>query len=304
MIELYSDVQKRNKAFHLNLVASVGRDLFLDSAKEQLEGYAYGPDSINELFTEYLEAPKRLGAVDDDSLAILTLRALSYAQTNNPPKDIKSDMFEIAASSAWEAAFIQTQSSHNSINTVDDRLEFIDVYARMNKAAQSLREPGSHEYHRLALRGIFTPVLQDVACGEITTDTVEDIRASLAEELDNVRFVKDRGNAEGLVGEIKVLQHYWQQYQKIGDLVAVPSTVRGGSGHYRPDETHDIDLIKQRKDRSWIVAPTVEVKKREIRTDDLRRYARSLLAYVAPDGTVSFTSSHRKLRQSGDTIAS
>lgn len=304
MIELYSVVQKRKEKFHLNLLAQVGLGIFRNTAKEELGEYEYHPGSVKELFSEYLAAPKHLGAIDDESLQILALRALTFSEVNSPPKAVRSEMLELGASAIWEAAFVQTRATHNSINTVDERLENIEAYDKLNSAARTLREADAEGYYRLSLREAFTPVLKDIVCGYVSDDTVDEIRESLAEQLDNVRNIKDRRNAEGLVGEIKVLQLFWDNYQKTGDLVAIPSTVRGGSGHYRPEETHDIDVIKQRKDKSWIIAPYVEVKKHEIRAAEFQRYIRSILAYVAPDGTVSFTSTHRIPFQRSNELAS
>ncbi len=180
----------------------------------------------------------------------------------------------------------------------------VEVYERLTSVAMEYYGEDTAEHHRLALKLVFTQVLKDIVCGDISSDTVEETKESLTAALGSIGTLHDSRRAQGIVGEIKVLQHFWENYRKERDMVAVPATVRGGSGHYRPEETHDIDVIRQRKDKSWVTLSPVEVKKHKLRDEELKRYVRSLLAYVAPDGKVSFTSFHRTRPDSVQDVAS
>jgi len=123
---------------------------------------------------------------------------------------------------------------------------------------------------------------------------VEDTRTLLAQHRQSAYRITERSAAHGLQGEIETLQHFWNHYEKKGQRIALPATMRGGSGNSHPEQTHDIDVIRQKVDGSWIVLPAVEVKRREI-TDEMRkRYTRSLLARVSTRGTVTFISDHRE----------
>jgi len=303
MIERYDEVRERNFQFQRNLIGQTAVEIFRRGAEEDLNGYQLRVKSIPELFPEYFEQPKKLGSVDELTLRLLAIRSMAYAETSAVPPHTRAAMFELAGSAIWESAFIQTVTDHNHIHSVDERLDYIRGYTTLNKAAQKLYGPDKIEYHRLSLRNAFGRALEDVVCGDVTAETVEETLTLLTRQLEGVRFIQDHRQAEGLVGEIKVLQLYWQQYQKKGDPVALPSTVRGGDGHFLPDETHDIDIIRQRKDSSWIVMPPIEVKKYQLADADLQRYTKSLLAYVSPDGSVSVTSSHRAVPKPQADIA-
>ncbi|MBC7512778.1 hypothetical protein H7142_03940 [Candidatus Saccharibacteria bacterium] len=304
MLERYADVQSRKEKFLLNLYAQVGIGVFRGVAERELEEYGFHPQSIKELFSEYYEAPKRLGTIEEESLSLLTLQALTFADYPKTPVELRPQLLELAGSTAWESAYMLTRATHNSINGVDHRLDMIDVYETVNIAARQAYGEESKEHHRLTLRLALTQVLKDVVCGEISADTVEETRDALQMALAEVGKIQNSNDAQGVVGEIKVLQYFWDKYQKTGDLVAIPSTVRGGSGYFRPEETHDIDVIRQRKDRSWVTMSPIEAKKRQLSAEDFRRYARSMLAYVAPDGQVSISSWHRTRPDPSQDVAS
>lgn len=303
MIERYTDVREREKNVLLNIYSQYGIGIFRDVADRELQDYEFNRNSTVELFDGYFQAPKRLGAIDEESLSFVTLEAITFADYQSTPNEIKSELFELAGTTAWETAFVMARSSHNSIHTVSERLNLIETSDRLNSLAKQIHPTNTVEYHRIGLREVFSQVMKDIVCGEITTDTVEETRILLSEKLAEVSHITDKADALGLVGEIKVLQHFWENYRKDRDMVAVPSTLRGGSGHYRPEETHDIDVLRQRKDRTWVTVSPVEVKKRKLRDDEYRRYGKSLLAYVAPDGQISFTSWHRSRPQPDEGVA-
>jgi hypothetical protein len=294
MLEKNFDAARHDASWYENFTPRYNRITSYDAPQDGADMQAPEYQLFNDLFTDYLAAPKRLGTLQADWLRICAIQALAYPESNTVSKTITAQAYELAGSALWESAFVQSQASHNSIESVDQRLGLIDAYEVCTQAAQRLYAPDTAEHHRLSMRSSFVPVMQDVVCGDVSNDTVNDIRTSLENHVVASSLIKNGQDAEGFVGELKVLLHYWNTYSHTGDPVAIPSTYRAGSGVFNPEETHDISLIRQRKDASWVVTSPVEVKKREIRTVELQRYIRSLLAYVAPDGTVSFINSHRR----------
>lgn len=135
----------------------------------------------------------------------------------------------------------------------------------------------------------------DIVSGEVTSDTVDDLLADLAAHRTDAHNIPYTRKRSGVIGEIEVLQHYWQQYTTQGQHVAIPATVRGGSGRNNPNQTHDIDVIRQKIDGSWIVIPPVEVKRSKITNEIKRRYTYSLLAHVGVNGEVTIISDHRQI---------
>jgi hypothetical protein len=304
MLEKNSDAARHDASFYEKFTPRYSGDNLQDVIRKGSYKIAPEYQQFNDVFSDYLAAPKRLGALQAEWLRTCAIQALAYPEANIVPRIITAQTYELAGSALWESAFVQSLSSHNSIQSVDQRLGLVDAYKVCTQAAQRLHAPDTAEHHRLAMRGSFVPVMQDVVCGDISIDTVSDIRTTLENHVAASSLIKNGQDAEGFVGELKVLLHYWNKYSHAGDPVAIPATYRAGSGVFNPEETHDISLIRQRKDESWVVTSPIEVKKREIRTAELQRYVRSLLAYVAPDGTVSFINSHRRNEYGDDTLES
>lgn len=299
MIEQLRDIGGNKDLFLHDIIGQqAADDAFDDLSPNSASSREFSKDSIEQLFPSYFEAGKSLGAIDDRSLLTTGAMCLAYAHTESVPRLLKVDALELGASALQEAAFAQAVDTHNSIEEVDTRLELISASDVMLEAAQKLLSRDSEEAHRLRLKQSFIPVHMDIVSGEVTPDTVADLLLDLATHRTNTYSIPFRRKRSGVIGEIEVLQHYWQRYTKKGQPVAIPATVRGGSGRSNPDQTHDIDVVRQKSDGSWIVLPTVEVKRAEITEDIRRRYTASLLAHVSFNDVVTIIGDHRDIVRS------
>lgn len=295
VIERMRDVNRNKDLFLRNIigqqVAGTLNDILLSSG----DSHEFDRDSIEQLFPSYFEADKALGAIDEESLMITGAMCLAYANTESIPHYFKVDALELGASALQEAAFVQSVDSHNSIEEVDARLEVVAASDVMLEAALKLLPHNSERAHRLRLKRSFIPVHMDIVSGEVTPSTVTDLLIDLATHRADVGAVTNRKARNGVIGEIEVLQYYWQRYAKTGQHVAIPTTARGGSGRNNRDQTHDIDVIRQKSDRSWIVLPSIEVKRVKI-TDEIKsRYTASILANVGLNGEVTMIGDHREI---------
>ena len=292
MLERMADVKRRKNDFMQSIVGDRIADIFRDGSRQLLDGHVFKKDSIEVLFDDYFTCPKTLGCIDEESLTLLGTRAAWSMKGKLVPDFFKVDALELSSSAYFEAAFAETLATHNSINTVDERLQSIDIGVTFLELAASFVPPEDTErLQRFDLKGHFADIYKDIVCGEITLDTVNDLLDSLMQSLEATVDIKDSQLARGLGGEIRALQYFWQNYHKKGGLVALPATMRGSSGRSNPEETHDIDIIKQRKDSSWVVMRPIEVKHREITDKDRARY-KAILAYIAPSGIATFIHNH------------
>jgi len=292
-IELHSDVQKRHTAFAYNLVQSRVDNLFQGLVDERIDN----PDlAVDTVFEEYLRAPKKLGEIDKDELGFYTVVCLAFSRDIRVSKDFKADAFELAASMIWETAFIETTESHNAPATVDDRIALIDAGSSFLQHASTLTQKSDMEHtQRILVKNLFTQVMRDIVAGEVTRATRDELLLSIRDARSQLKFIKDPSERSGLLGELLALESFWLSYSKQGDKVAIPSTIRGGHGRFRPSETHDIDILRQRHDDSWVVLTPVEVKNQRITEKIRSRYTQSHLASVAIDGNVTVNGDHREI---------
>lgn len=289
------DEAKRKKELFLNeTIAQRVGDIFQDISARIVKDHSFRHDSIEELFPDYFTADKQLGIFDEESLTMLSAVCFTYIKAEGIPRFFKVDAAELGASALREAAFIQTVESHNSVDTVDERIDMIDAGNEMLDFALEQLKPNTERFHRLALQRAFKPVHQDIVSGEVTMHTVREIGAALAELRLTAHQVSNKEVARGLLGEIETLQHFWANYTKKGQHVAIPATMRGGSGRSNPDQTHDIDIVRQKLDGSWIVLSPIEVKRRRITGAIKRRYTGSRIAHVSLNGTVTISGEHRR----------
>lgn len=239
---------------------------------------------------DYFRAPKLPGSIDDQSLLVIAERNLLVAQNYDANDEDagskRAEIYELAASALHEAAFRQTLDAEVIIDDVDDRLDLIDQgNLALLQAIEALGPASTTLKQRLRIKLGFNNVHKDIACGELTDDTVGEVIAMLEHELyatyDNV----DSRHARGLGGEIRSLIEIWTSYQKPGDIIAIPATVRGDSGLSRRDETHDIDRLVQVGEK-WQVVTPLEVKRRKLTRASLARYDKSDVVYVNPMGDV------------------
>lgn len=292
-LELYHDVEKRRAAFAFNLSQSQVYDIFQQIVDERINA----PDlTVENVLEEYLLASKKLGDVDKDELTFYVLVCLTFGKDLRVPREFKAEAFEYAASMLWETAFIDTVDSHNSPATVDSRIELIDTGSSLLQHAATFTQKDDMERtQRLLIKNLFTQVMRDIVAGEVTRDTRDELLLSIRDARSQLKFIPDYSRRNGLLGELLVLETYWLAYQGQGDKVAVPATVRGGNGRFNRNETHDLDILRQRHDDSWIVLTPVEVKNRKI-TDEIRdRYTKSHLAVIATNGNVTIDGSHRDI---------
>lgn len=292
-IELQSDVLKRQSQFGYNLMHARIQNSFQEMVDQRIDHPNLRVDTV---FEDYFSEDKTFGAANKDHLMLNTLVCLAFCNDRRTPKQFKSEAFELSASMLWETAFIDTVESHNSPTTVDDRIELIDTGSCFLMHASTLTQKTDMEQtQRLLLRSLFTQAMRDIVSGEVTSATRDELLVSLRDARSQLKFIENTQARNGLLGEIVTLESSWSSYLKLGDKVAIPATIRGGSGFYRANETHDIDILRQRRDDSWIVLTPIEVKRLKI-TDKMReRYTQSHLAQVATDGTVSISGAHRQL---------
>lgn len=258
--------------------------------------------SIENIFESYYEADKTFGHIGDTSLMTTGIICTSYAQSDHVPDFVKVDALELGASAFQEAAFRQSLDSHNAVQTVDTRIEAINLADTMITLALTRFEVSPERGDRLMLRQLFTRVLSDVVSGEITNETVAGLRDGLRYVHQVTRNIPqtEGARAAGLKGEIETLLYFWDHYKKKGQPVALPATVRGGSGRHNPEQTHDIDIIRQKNDGSWITLPPIEVKTRidgQITEDIKNRYTKSVLAAVTLGIGIVFSGDHRELNK-------
>ena len=292
-VELHSDVVKRQSSFAYTLLETHVEDILHGIVDQRIHQPGL---AVEDVFEEHFREPKEFGAADKERLMFYTMVSSAFCKDPRIPKRFKAEAFELSASMLWETAFIETVESHNSPVTVDDRLELVDIGASFLRHASTLTQKDDMEKtQRLLLRSLFAQVMRDIAAGEVTEATRDELLLSLRDARSQLKFIKESNRKIGLLGEIETLQSFWNEYYGRGNKVAIPSTVRGGSGHFREDETHDIDILRQRRDDSWIVLTPIEVKRRKI-TDKMReRYRKSHLAHVATNGTVSISGDHREI---------
>jgi hypothetical protein len=271
-------------------------------SRSDSQSHEFHQRSIEDLFESYYEAGKTFGWIDEKQLMMTGAMCMSYAQSDNIPDFLKVDALELGASAFQEAAFKQSVDSHNDVHTVDSRIEVVNVADAMITLALTRFEVSPERGDRLMLRQLFTRALSDIVSGEITDETVAELRDGLKYVHQVTRNIPrpEGAAAAGLKGEIETLLYYWEQYTKKGQPVALPATVRGGSGTYNPEQTHDIDIIRQKNDGSWITLPPVEVKTRidgQIAEEIKKRYTKSVLAAVTLGIGIVFSGDHRELNK-------
>jgi len=234
----------------------------------------------------YFMHDKTLGSLDDEVLETVAWTNVGLAEevAHDDPyaAELQAEYYELAASAFVETAMAQTFAAENLIDEVDDRLELIDRSDEcLELALAGLPPEQTSTKHRLQIKLLFSRVQRDIVCGEIIDDTVDDLTRALYQELMNTFEDTDEIHARGLAGELRAYWHYWSEFWDTG-LAVIPATVRGDSGFYNRQDTHDFDVLSQRADGNWQVETPREVKRRRITKWMLDRYTGSDLIYANP----------------------
>ncbi len=290
-IEPLSSVPGQRSGAHDTLLAPK-QDVFLDI----VDSYAQHPHvKAHTIFQDYLQAPKQLGAIDTGSILFYTALSRAVGQDVRMPRNVRIDAYEYHSSMLWESAFIESLTSHNHPDTAMARIELVDAGSESLKhAASLLRHDDMERTQRLLIKNLFTQPMRDVVCGEVTDATRDELLLSIRDARSQLKFIPNPSDRNGVLGELLTLEAYWSDYQGQGSKVALPATVRGGHGGFHPDQTHDIDIIKQRHDDSWTVLTPVEVKNQPITEEIRKRYTQSHLANIVLNGTVIINGDHRQ----------
>lgn len=240
---------------------------------------------------DYYQANKRLGALPSDTLEDIAERNLWFiTEYNNgdiTPEET-SEFYELTGSALIEASFAATQAATPETfdETIEERLAQIEVGVEaLLYAKAALGDEPTSRGQRLQLQADFANVYKDIACGELTEQTINETREMLVRHLYDTIKNTDPEGARGLGGELRALIHCWNNYQKPGDEFALPATARGGSGYYLRADTHDLDILRQKPDGSWQVMTPMEIKRTEITDAMLSRYATSRIVHIATDGS-------------------
>lgn len=291
-IEQLSSVPSQRSGAH-DTLAQAPQDAFQDIVAH----YAELPHvRAHAIFAEYLEAPKQLGAIDEESLLFHAALSRAVGQDTRMPRNVRIDAYEYHSSILWESAFVDTVTSHNQVDTAMARIELVDAGSESLKHAVSLlRHDDMERTQRLLIKNLFTQAMRDVVCGEVTDATRDELLLSIRDARSQLKFIPDFSARNGVLGELLTLESYWRDYAGQGSKVALPATVRGGHGGFHPEQTHDIDIIKQRHDDSWTVLTPVEVKNQHITPEIRLRYTMSHLASIGLNGTVTINGDHRDI---------
>jgi hypothetical protein len=244
---------------------------------------------------DYFGLPKHVGSVSADMLLDI---ARSHAdRADSIDNDASVRFNEVAASALVEAALTLDRPG----DQVDYRLAMIDeAEDRFEQAADAeyhllergFRDPDDQaDWRRLELQKEFMQVYRDLACGEITLETRQELLTMLAvhhkyaNSMSKYSATSSR-HGRGLREEIAVMIHLWERWHPGDSTVAFPSTARGGSGVMRGDETHDIVVASLDDDSLRFDHIEVKAVRTRLRFDYLTRYASRLVS----------VDSHGKLR--------
>ncbi|HEV7952304.1 MAG TPA: hypothetical protein VGO98_02930 [Candidatus Saccharimonadales bacterium] len=241
----------------------------------------------------YFSLPKTLGQVpSDELLAIAEELSDNQASTNARTRVLHSSII----SSAIIEAILTTEDSSHDYD--DEHIEGIDIAerhlqmayeAKYNLIQDGLDPPSNFvDLLRMSLRLKFMRVYKDIVCGEITDETLSEIRESLTKEIlsydRHLAYEYDesstRRQLSGLKGEAAVLSKYWGDYPNNSRLIAIPAMLRGDDGNKRPDETHDLILLEETVPGSFTYARSIEVKSGKVaqrKVALLTRYANPIL---------------------------
>ncbi|MDB5165482.1 MAG: hypothetical protein JWM00_372 [Candidatus Saccharibacteria bacterium] len=239
---------------------------------------------------DYFKADKKIGGIPSSTLVDIALNNLILAESQ--PGEEAAEFYELAGSALIEASFSaldMPRLGKNAIDAQDDRIALVDEGINaLRQAQQALGEDNMTTYRqRLQLKIDFEQAYKDVACEELTPATVEEICELLLRHLLATHDNTDPRHARGFGGELRDLFRVWSTYKKPGDAIALPATIRGDSGTYKRNQTHDLDIIHQSSSGEWIVDRPNEVKRRKISQWMIERYTGSNLVYIAPDGRIS-----------------
>jgi hypothetical protein len=239
-------------------------------------------------YSGYYTLPKDIGDVSVEEL--LRIAGDSALEADVLMNGAAVRYHAVAGSAYVEAALVRSLGSRD----VDESLAFLD------SAELHLRQSADGEYRfletgfydpdhqddwlRAELQCDFMNVYRDIACGEVTLHTRDEIIAALRKKLAYAEGLAtvSQGKGRGVAYELRVLLRLWTEYKQDGDMIAFPSTARGGSGEERHRETHDIILAHQ-QDEHWNYAG-LEVKGGEgLTLASLARYLHPIV-HVNHDG--------------------
>lgn len=260
---------------------------------------------------EYLSLPKKIGEVPSEQLFKIARESIDHTYDGELGQlEYVTQPALIAASALVEGVLVE---SNGNLDNVQTHLELLDIAeelygqvadAELQKLEAGFNHPDDQEaWLRAELQRAFIDVYRDMACGEVTLDrTKPDIIARLTKLMSQVGSqIKYEGGQHkhllemtGLQGELIVLMKYWENYNRHGEVIALPSTYRGGSGHCVRRDTHDIVFAQQSaysaNEGIWSFT-TGEVKRtnKRLRLDDLVRYSSPIIKVAYSEGSAKET---------------
>lgn len=248
---------------------------------------------------EYKALPKNIGDVPSPLLLDIARQYAARAENLSPEAATK---LNATAGSAYVEATIAPNDM-----SVDSRLACLDEAEKYLQSAlegeRGLAENGFEQsdptsWLRAQLQCDFMDVYRDIACGEVTARTTEEItekirtmkqtleRSGLLGSDDGIDQPREaKRAARGLHGELVVLLRIWEDYARGGASIAFPATVRGDSGEYLPEETHDIVFAWQKEDDSWEFSGA-EIKSGDGRTIHAFTRYHNTIVFVGHNGDV------------------
>jgi hypothetical protein len=267
----------------------------------------YRPKSYDSSpISEYLKLPKGIGDVPSEQLFRLSQQTLDFQPTgrDDPPNHSTQPQI-IAASALVEGVLVEASTSTN-IDQVDTHLDLIDIAQQIYEDVadtelanleQGFKHPDDQEaWLRAMLQLAFIDTYKDIACGEVTVNRTKpelleklvDLRKHVATQIKTLggevseSNINYRNRMKGLEGELAVFIHYWSDFNHTEEIVALPSTYRGGDGQFFRKATHDVVFAQRNTytgtDTAWHFS-TAEVKRgnKRLRLDDLVRYDAPLI---------------------------
>lgn len=239
-------------------------------------------------YNGYPALPKEIGSVPAEELS--KLADLNVQNAENVSGAASIQFRKIAASAYTEAALFTDDKSHAAdylvlagqhLRTVAD-----DEYKLLERG---FRHPNDQDlWQRAELQFDFMDMYIDLAFDSITTETKDEIITKLSDRLEYLKLQMNVGYTAGIRGltyEIMGLLSVWDEYNEEGDLIAFPSTIRGGDGSIDPCSTHDI-VLGARQDKTWNFM-NIEVKggRSPDLTNPQKRYDCPIM-HISRDGTI------------------
>lgn len=259
----------------------------------------FSPDTTVQPTEVYLDLPQQFGSVDSAVLGLLAEECLS-ATEESPSERMRIHGRLIAASALVEATLVSPHTTPERIEfdliAIDRAEEYVtDAVKLFEELLANGREESSApiDYLRAKMQILFMNVYRYMAQGRPVDAALQRsvIEQSSSFRTDIARYRRylpkndyRQGRLSGLDGEMLVLLDHWKSYRDRTDVIAFPSTIRGGTTRQTRKNTHDIVLAK------WVGTNTERIgwtfESQEVKTGNgyavsqIAEYSTSLLAVV------------------------